>query len=112
MWQVPLGNQWSRAVDNTDGHYQDNRAEYFFGHVGELVRTHVMAVLFGRGNGGSTTNTDDKGDLARQGQRVCTTDGLSSGAPICNDNLPSVPDDDGGYLRTAAASYYAHPVPV
>ena len=62
VWQVPLGNQWAASENNTDGHYQDNRAEYFFGHVNELANVGVIGVLFGRGNGGSTTNTDDKGD--------------------------------------------------
>ncbi len=43
VWQVPLGNQSMRSVDNTDGHYQDNRAEYFFGHVQELLNAGVIA---------------------------------------------------------------------
>ena len=39
VWQVPLGNQWAASENNTDGHYQDNRAEYFFGHVERAPRT-------------------------------------------------------------------------
>ena len=27
MWQIPLGNTQMRAMDNTRGHYQDNRVE-------------------------------------------------------------------------------------
>ena len=38
VWQVPEGNQYFDTENNTDGHYQDNRAEYFFGHVGELAQ--------------------------------------------------------------------------
>ena len=39
---------------------------------------------------------------------VCNSDGTSSGT-ICN-NHPSVhADDDGGYIRLQAASYYASP---
>ena len=29
MWQIPLGNTKMRAVNNTWGHYQDNRPEWF-----------------------------------------------------------------------------------
>jgi hypothetical protein len=109
VWQVPLGNQWSASENNTDGHYQDNRAEYFFGHVNELANVGVIGVLFGRGNGGSTTNTDDKADGVTNPTPVCTTDGTSSGT-ICANHPATVADDDGGYLRTAAASYFAAPV--
>jgi hypothetical protein len=111
VWQVPLGNQWSQSDNNTDGHYQDNRAEYFFAHIGELASSGLIAVLFGRGNSGSTTNTDDKGDGVTNPPALCTTDGMSSGS-ICNTHPATVSDDDGGYLRTAAAAYYAAPFPL
>ena len=29
VWQIPLGNTKMRAKNNTWGHYQDNRAEWF-----------------------------------------------------------------------------------
>jgi hypothetical protein len=111
IWQVPLGNQWSRSENNSTGHYQDNRAEYFFGHITELRATGIIAVLFGRGNAGSTTNTDDQHDGITNPAPSCTTDGLSTGS-ICNTQVPTVSDDDGGYLRTAAAAYYTAPVPL
>src|SRR5205807_679023 len=47
VWQIPLGNQYFRAENNTYGHYQDNRAEYFFHQTGELVHAGVIALLFG-----------------------------------------------------------------
>jgi hypothetical protein len=111
IWQVPLGNQWSASENNTDGHYQDNRAEYFFSHVNELANAGIIGVLYGRGNGGSTINTDDKGDGVTNPAAVCTSDGTSSGT-VCANHPATVPDDDGGYLRTTAASYYAGPVPL
>jgi hypothetical protein len=111
VWQVPLGNQWFQSENNSDGHYQDNRAEYFFGHVGELVHIGVIAVLYGRGNGGSTTNTDDKSDGITNHSSFCTSDGTSSGT-ICNNHVATVADDDGGYLRMAAANYFSSPVPL
>jgi hypothetical protein len=109
VWQVPLGNQWSRSENNTAGHYQDNRAEYFFAHPAELRSAGVIAVLFGLGNAGSTTNTDAEGDGVTNPPEVCTSDGLSSGT-VCNTHLATVSDDDGGYLRAAAGTYYAAPL--
>ncbi|HSO96786.1 MAG TPA: hypothetical protein VLV81_12185, partial [Acidimicrobiia bacterium] len=109
VWQVPLGNQWSRSENNTAGHYQDNRAEYFFGHITELRDAGIIAILFGRGNAGSTTNTDDQHDGVTNPAPVCTSDGLSTGT-TCSNQTATVSDDDGGYLRTAAAAYYAAPV--
>lgn len=110
VWQVPLGNQWALSENNTNGHYQDNRAEYFFGHMGELKNAGVIAVLYGRGNGGSTTNTDDQGDgITNPLPPVCNSDGVSSGT-VCTSHVASVSDDDGGYLRAAAAQYYAAPL--
>src|SRR5439155_11348626 len=44
VWQVPEGNQSFDTENDTDGHYQDNRAEYFVGHVQELVDTGVIGV--------------------------------------------------------------------
>lgn len=109
VWQIPLGNQWSRSVSNSDDHYQDNRAEYFFGHVDELVDVGVVALLFGRGNDGSTSHTDAHGDGVTNPASFCTTDGVSSGQ-VCNTTASTVTDDDGGYLRQAATTYYAAPV--
>jgi hypothetical protein len=54
VWQVPLGNQYFDTDNNTPGHYQDNRAEYFFAHMADL---RSVGVLYGRGNAGWTTNT-------------------------------------------------------
>lgn len=111
VWQVPLGNQWSRSENNSAGHYQDNRVEYFFAHPIELRSAGVIAVLFGRGNAGSTTNTDAQADGVTNPAQICTSDGLSSGT-VCNTHVATVSDDDGGYLRTAAGQYYAAPLPI
>jgi hypothetical protein len=111
VWQIPLGNQYFQTENNSDGHYQDNRAEYFFGHPQELVDAGVIALLFGRGNGGSTTYGDDKGDGATNPSSFCSTDGVSSGS-VCNNHTSTVSDDDGGYLRMAADAYYDSPVPL
>jgi hypothetical protein len=106
VWQIPEGNQYFQTVNNTDGHYQDNRAEYFFAHVAELQQAGIIGLLFGAGNGGSTVHTDGKGDGITNPASLCTSDGLSSGT-ICNNHPSVYPDDDGGYIRLQAAAFYA-----
>ncbi len=106
VWQVPEGNQYFDTENNTDGHYQDNRAEYFFGHVAELVNSGIIGVLFGAGNGGSTEQFDGKGDGVTNPASICTSDGISSGQ-VCNNHTSTVSDDDGGYIRMEGGQYYA-----
>jgi len=109
VWQIPIGNQYSRTENNSDGHYQDNRVEYFLGHVQELIDGGVIGLLFGAGNGGSTVQWDGKGDGVTNPASFCSTDGMSSGQ-VCNDHTAQYTDDDGGYLREQATAYYASPV--
>lgn len=111
LWQVPLGNQYFATENNTDGHYQDNRAEYIFGHVPELMQTGIVGAMFMAGNGGNTTYNDAKGDGTTNPASFCTTDGASSGQ-ICNNHTSTVSDDDGGYVRMSAATYYKNPLPL
>ncbi|MBW3651864.1 MAG: hypothetical protein KY458_14960, partial [Actinobacteria bacterium] len=105
VWQVPLGNQRFRTMDNSPGHYQDNRAEYFFDNVEELRGAGIAAVLFGPGNPGNTTYHDARGDGVTNPAPRCTTDGTSAGQ-VCPTEASVVTDDDGGYLRMAATRYY------
>jgi hypothetical protein len=67
VWQIPEGNQYFDTVNNTNGHYQDNRAEYFIGnyldstlpnHLQELQNAGITGLLFGQGNAGSTAHYD------------------------------------------------------
>jgi hypothetical protein len=99
LWQVPIGNTLYRSMDNSWGHYQDNRVQYWLGdrrHVQELVDYGVIAILFGAGADGCTMYTDETGD------------GITDPAPINgNDRQAQYADDDGGYLRLKAAEYYS-----
>jgi hypothetical protein len=106
VWQVPLGNQYYASENNTDGHYQDNRVEYFMAHLGELQQSGVIGLLFGAGNGGSTVQYDGMADGITNPASFCTTDGMSTGS-TCNNHTSAYADDDGGYLRTQAQAYYA-----
>jgi len=101
IWQVPVGNQRSRSMDNTPGHYQDNRAEYFVAHPDLLAAAGIGAVLFGPGTDDGTWYLDARHD------------GITNPPPVssfecdrCNTDVPAYPDDDGGLLRTSVGAYY------
>lgn len=105
LWQVPVGNTLYRSMNNSWGHYQDNRVEYWLGerqHLVEYADAGVIAVLFGAGASGCTLYTDEAGD------------GITNPPPINGNVLyAQYPDDDGGYLRLRAAQYYQEgPVPL
>ena len=95
LWQVPVGNTLYRSMDNTWGHYQDNRVQYWLGdrsHMQELVDYGVIGLLFGAGADGCTMYTDETGD------------GVTNPAPVDGNDLEAqYADDDGGYLRLKAA---------
>jgi len=111
LWQVPVGNQYFQSENNTDGHFQDNRAEYIFGHVQELMDAGIIGALFGAGNAGNTTYGDSKKDGVTNPPVICVTDGVSSGQ-ICNDHPSSVADDDGGFIRMMGQAYFQNPLPL
>lgn len=100
MWQIPLGNTIMRAMDNTDGHYQDNRPQWFLGtngreHLRRYMNAGVVAFLFGGGAENTTCACDEMGD------------GITNPAPNNgNDRSSYNADDDGGYFRHEAKAYY------
>jgi hypothetical protein len=110
VWQVPVGNQYYLTMNNTDGHYQDNRAEYFIANTPSLQAAGITTVLFGRGNAGQTTYTDAKGDGITNNNGVPTTDTLGS-CNACNAHTSTYADDDGGYLRVFVGQFYSPPPP-
>jgi hypothetical protein len=106
IWQIPLGNQYFRTVNNTRGHYQDNKVEYFFNHIDELRNVGIAGLLFGGGNPGVTEHWDARSDGITNPPAISNSDGISSGQVITNHHVSTVPDDDGGYLRMRAGQYY------
>ncbi|MGA2067447.1 MAG: hypothetical protein ABSG86_20925 [Thermoguttaceae bacterium] len=108
-WQIPMGNTIMAACNNSDGHYMDNRAEYFLEgypanrHIAEWAAQGYVGLLFGGGAGGCTDVRDSKKDGVTNPPRVPGNKGERS----------QFADDDGGYLRLRAANYYAKkPVPL
>ena len=98
---MPLGNTVYRTLDNSDGHYQDNRVEWLLGeesrkHLSAYADAGVIALLFGRGALLQTSPADYAGD------------GVTNPEPINgNTAIATSTDDDGGYFRVMAAEYYA-----
>jgi hypothetical protein len=101
VWQIPLGNTKMRSQDNTWGHYQDNRAEWFLEdpggtHLALWRDAGVIALLFGGGAEGTTCACD------------ALHDGVTNPAAINgNSRVATSADDDGGYFRERARAYYA-----
>jgi hypothetical protein len=102
-WQIPLGNTEMRAMDNTTGHYQDNRVQWLLegasgrAHMRAYVKAGYIGFLFGGGAGGTTCACD--------GQK----DGVTNPAPIGKNTRTSLSaDDDGGLFRSLARAYYRH----
>jgi hypothetical protein len=100
MWQIPLGNTRMRAMDNTRGHYQDNRVETLLDPSLTEMRHYrdagVVAFLFGNAVDGATCACDAAGD------------GVTNPAPIgANLGVSLSADDDGGFFKLAVAQYVA-----
>jgi hypothetical protein len=99
-WQIPLGNTLMRAMDDTWGHYQDNRVQWLLGaggraHLRAYVAAGYVGFLFGGGADGTTCACDARHD------------GVTNPAPIDGNTRPSLSaDDDGGYFRAQARAYY------
>jgi hypothetical protein len=101
VWQIPLGNTKMLAQNDTWGHYQDNRVEWFLQdpsgtHLAMWRDAGAVGLLFGGGAGGTTCACDAQGD------------GVTNPAAINNNTRSSLNgDDDGGYFHERAAAYYA-----
>jgi hypothetical protein len=111
VWQVPLGNTIYKVENNTTGHYQDNKLQYFFDHLSELKAIGVTGVMFGSGYT-STNPGDSQNDLPDNSTSVCTTLGSHSQTPQCPTLSSTLTDDDGGYFRQRAQAYFQNPLPL
>jgi hypothetical protein len=99
-WQIPLGNTVMRAENNTWDHFQDNRVQWLLGagsrpRLAQYVAAGFAGFMFGRGADGNTCACD------------AAKDGVTNPAPINGNTRPSLSaDDDGGYFKAQAQSYY------
>lgn len=106
VWQIPIGNQIMRSQNNTWGHFQDNKLQYFFDHISELKANGISGLLFGAGNAGSTYHYDNNYNGITNPDQVCNTFGNSQKIQTCSQYWSNEKDDDGGYLRTKAKEFY------
>ncbi len=104
VWQLPLGNTVMRAVDDTWGHFRDNRVQWLLDggaakrHRAALARAGVLALLFGGGQAGTTCACDWRGD------------GVTDPPSVFGNLTRSYSaDDDGGYFKHLARRYARHP---
>jgi hypothetical protein len=99
-WQIPLGNTVMQAMNDTWGHYQDNRVQWLLGpssraHLRAYAAAGYVAFLFGGGADGTTCACDARHD------------GVTNPDPIDGNVRPSLSaDDDGGYFKVQARAYY------
>ncbi|MEA2412077.1 MAG: hypothetical protein QOC77_2638 [Thermoleophilaceae bacterium] len=98
-WQIPLGNTLMRAMDDTWGHFRDNRVQWLLGgdrkHLRAYAGAGVVALLFGGGADGTTCACDAQHD------------GVTNPAPKHGNTRKSLnADDDGGYFRQQVRRYY------
>jgi hypothetical protein len=100
-WQIPLGNTLMRAMNDTWGHYQDNRVQWLLGtgaraHLRAYAGAGYAGFLFGGGADGTTCACDAQHD------------GVTNPDPISGNTRRSLSaDDDGGYFRAQARAYYS-----
>ncbi len=59
-WQIPVGNM---SQNDTLMHYRDNRVDYLFSHLDEVVAANGAALFFGAGEVQQTTPETDGGNL-------------------------------------------------
>ena len=123
MWQIPLGNQAMLAMNNTWGHYQDNRPQWLFD---EPARTHltayrdagVVAFMFGGGASGTSCACNAQNDgvtnPAAINGNTMASELAAAGTPpalVMRGSTPTLvtpyaADDDGGFFRWKAWDYY------
>jgi hypothetical protein len=101
-WQLPMGNTFYATCNNTEGHYMDNRPEYWLEnypdnkHITEWASAGYIGLLFGGGAGGCTNSRDGN------------KDGITNPEAAKNNKGEKAlyADDDGGYLRLRVGNYY------
>ena len=100
LWQIPVGNTLMRSVNDTTGHYQDNRVQWLldakhgWAHLRAYRDAGVAALLFGGGQGDDTSVLDVRRDGTTNPKAI-------NG----NRRRAHVADDDGGYFRERARAY-------
>ncbi len=99
LWQIPVGNRVMRSVNDTPGHFQDNKVEWLLGpgfrvRLAPFVSAGVIGTLFGQALPDATCACDAR------------SDGVTNPPPIgSNRRVATSADDDGGYVRERVAAF-------
>jgi hypothetical protein len=115
LWQLPIGNTLYKSCNNTANHYQDNKVEFFLTQgagvaqsaiydssaIRKYIAAGIMGMMFGKGQATNTSNYDTAADGITNPASITNGNGQSG-----NNATSTVSDDDGGFLRFAAANYY------
>ncbi|MBA3847366.1 MAG: hypothetical protein H0X45_12100, partial [Planctomycetes bacterium] len=108
MWQVAMGNTVYASCDDTPGHHTDNLAQFALeGYpkndgIARYVAAGCCGWVFNGGQGDSTQAHDARKD----GITNPTTPAGNRG------ETARFADDDGGFMRLAAGTYYRNPFPI
>lgn len=105
MWQVAVGNTYFSTCNQTDGHYCDGIAQSLLEDypknptVSRFANAGCLGFVFSPGQGMQSHVYDDK------------KDGITNPPAIAGNlgNKSEYSDDDGGYMRLRAGSYYKQP---
>ena len=100
LWQVPVGNQYYDTENNSQGHTQDNKAQYILSHIADFARAGFIGTLFGPGQ--------RRHQRAGYQKRRRDQSGADLDLPVQSVQQPhqQLRDDDGGYLRINLGQYY------
>ena len=101
MWQIPLGNTRMRAMNNTWGHYQDNRVAVAAGRSGGTHLRDCPTPASSRSSSG-VVRTARPAPATRRATASPTRPRSTATTPTSFNA-----DDDGGFFRARAAAYYA-----
>ncbi|MBI3831280.1 MAG: hypothetical protein HY291_17310 [Planctomycetes bacterium] len=105
MWQVAIGNTYFSSCNQTDGHYCDGIAQSLLEDypknplISRFANAGCLGFVFSPGQGVQTHPYDEK------------KDGITNPPAITGNlgNKAEYADDDGGYMRLRAGSYYKQP---
>jgi hypothetical protein len=112
LWQTPAGNTLYDTNNNTDHHYQDNKAEYFLlsgniSHITNYKDAGMIGILF------QSVNFNGAASCSAYPTAVWDYSGQDpyNPPPIDGNNLVSTTmADDGGFIFSSAKSYLSSPV--
>jgi hypothetical protein len=73
LWQIPVGNM---SLDNTLNRYQDDKVDYFFSHMNQVVDANIVGLLFGAGHHETTSPDTDGGNLINKTTTLWNAGGI------------------------------------